>query len=250
MSTPNPLTPPSQSRKLPAPVWHPAVLILFVFPTSSFQSRRMGHIENYHVTNRIALYSFTICFELILLAYVWFLGIRPTGTKFKEVIGGRWESAREVWRDIGVACLFWIVVVVFLVLSSHILGKNSDMNRVLQIIMPRGPLEMTVWVLLSISAGFCEEFVFRGYLQKQFFALTGSDAAAIAVQAVIFGAEYQYNGLKGMINVSVYGALFGILAKMGKSLRPGIIQHTCQDSTANMLISLLLEYLPKPAYSS
>lgn len=91
MSSPNPLVLPSQNRKLLAPVWHTVVLILFVFATSFFQSRRMGHIENYHVTNRIALYSFTICFELILLAYVWFLGIRPTGTKFKEVIGGRWR---------------------------------------------------------------------------------------------------------------------------------------------------------------
>jgi membrane protease YdiL (CAAX protease family) len=246
MSTPNPLTPPSQSRKLLAPVWHTVVLILFVFATSFFQSRRMGHIENHNIPNRIALYSFTICFEFILLAYVWFLGIRPTGTKFTEVIGGRWASARDVWRDIGVACLFWIVVVVFLVLSSHILGKNSDMNRVLQIIMPRGPLEMTVWVLLSISAGFCEEFVFRGYFQKQVFALTGSDAAAIAVQAAIFGAAHQYQGIKGMISIAIYGALFGILAKTRNSLRPGMIQHTMQDSSAGILLSLLSKHLPKP----
>jgi uncharacterized protein len=247
MSAPNPLAAPFQSRKLLAPVWHTVVLILFVFATSFFQSRRMGHIENYHVTNRIALYSFTICFELILLAYVWFLGIRPTGTKFKEVIGGRWASARDVWRDIGVACLFWIVVVVFLIMSSHLLGKNTDMNRVLQIIMPRGLLELGVWILLSISAGFCEEFVFRGYLQKQFFALTGSDATAIAVQAIVFGAAHQYQGLKGMVSIAIYGALFGVLAKMRNSLRPGMIQHTMQDSTAGILLSLFSKYLPKPA---
>jgi len=247
MSSPNPLVPPSQNRKLLAPVWHTVVLILFVFATSFFQSRRMGHIENYHVTNRIALYSFTISFELILLAYVWFLGIRPTGTKFKEVIGGRWANARDVWRDIGIACLFWIVVVVFLVLSGHILGKNSDMNRVLQIIMPRGLLELGVWVLLSISAGFCEEFVFRGYLRKQFFALTGSDAAAIAVQATVFGAAHQYQGIKGMITITVYGGLFGVLATMRKSLRPGMIQHVLQDSSAGILLSLLSKYFVKPA---
>jgi membrane protease YdiL (CAAX protease family) len=247
MSAPNPLNPPSQSRKLLAPVWHTVVLILIVFATSFFQSRRMGHVESDHVPSRVALYSFTICFELVLLAYVWFLGIRPTGTKFKEVIGGRWASAREVWRDIGVACLFWIVVVVFLVLSGHILGKNSDMNRVFPIIMPRGPLEMTVWVLLSISAGFCEEFVFRGYLQKQFLALTGSDAAAIAVQAIIFGAAHQYQGVKGMLSITIYGALFGVLAKMRNSLRPGMIQHTLQDSSAGILLSLASKYFPKPA---
>ncbi len=35
----------------------------------------------------------------------------------------------------------------------------------------------------------CEEFVFRGYLQKPFFALTGSIPTAIAGQVLIFGAR-------------------------------------------------------------
>src|ERR1700732_4446270 len=247
MSAPHSLAPPPRSRELLAPVWHTLVLILFVFAISFCQSRRMGHIENYPVANRIALYSFTICFELILLAYVWFLGIRPTGTSFKEVVGGRWASARDLWRDIGIACLFWIVVAVFLMLSGHILGKNSDMNRVFQIIMPRGLVELGVWVLLSISAGFCEEFVFRGYLRKQFFALTGSDAAAIAAQAIVFGAAHQYQGIKGMITITIYGALFGVLATMRKSLRPGMIQHVMQDSSAGILLSLLSKHFVKPA---
>ena len=126
------------------------------------------------------------------------------------------------------------------------LGPNSEMNKVVQVIMPRSPVEMLVWVLLSISAGFCEEFVFRGYLQKQFLSLTGSDAAAIAMQALIFGTAHLYQGMKGLVIVTIYGALFGILAVVRKSLRPGMIQHALQDSLAGIGVSLAAKYLPKP----
>lgn len=148
-----------------------------------------------------------ICFEWFLFAYVWFLGIRPTGRELSEVIGGRWATARDVWRDIGAALVFWLIVIAFLLAAGLALGPNSEMNKVVQVIMPRSPLEMLAWVLLSISAGICEEFVFRGYLQKQFLALTGSNAAAIAAQALIFGVAHLYQGVKGLVIITLYGAL-------------------------------------------
>lgn len=245
MAAPSSVSPPSQSRNLLAPVWHTIILVLFVLATSYFQASRVDQLQNYNITNRIAVYSFTIFFELVLLAYVWFLGIRHTGTKFRDVIGGRWENAKDVWLDIGIAFPFWLVVAFFLVLVSHVLGKNTEMTKVAQVIMPTGPLELAVWILLSISAGFCEEFVFRGYLQKQLFTFTGNIPAAIAGQALIFGVAHGYQGVKGMLTIAVYGALFGVLANMRKSLRPGIIQHVMQDSAAGIFLSLS-KHLPKP----
>jgi membrane protease YdiL (CAAX protease family) len=244
MATPGASALQADKPRLLAPLWHTIVLILFVLATAYFQSR--NHIGNHKIIHRVVLYSFMICFEWILFAYVWFLGIRPTGHKLSEVIGGRWATARDVWRDIGAALVFWLIVAAFLLLAGLALGPNSDMNKVAQVIMPRDPLEMVVWVLLSISAGFCEEFVFRGYLQKQFLALTGSDAAAIAGQAIIFGAGHLYQGVKGVIIVTLYGALFGLLALVRKSIRPGMIQHALQDSAAGLFVGLAAKHLPRP----
>jgi hypothetical protein len=110
--------------------------------------------------------------------------------------------------------------------------------------MPRGALEILLWVLLSISAGFCEEFIFRGYLQKQFFAITGINGVAIAGQALVFGVAHGYQGIKGMTSIAIYGALFGILATMRKSLRPGMIQHSMQDSFAGIALNLIAKHRP------
>jgi membrane protease YdiL (CAAX protease family) len=244
MSATRPLAPHSEKPELLAPLWHTIVLTLFVLATAYCQSR--NRIENHQINNRVALYCFMICLEWFLFAFVWFLGIRPTRRRLSEVIGGRWATAKDVWRDIGAALVFWLIVAAFLLLSGLTLGQNPQMNKVLQAIMPRSAIEMVVWVLMSISAGFCEEFVFRGYLQKQFLALTGSNAAAIAAQALLFGVAHLYQGVKGLLIVSGYGALFGILAIVRKSLRPGMIQHVLQDSFAGIGVSLLANHLSNP----
>jgi membrane protease YdiL (CAAX protease family) len=244
MAVPSPSILQSNKPRLLAPLWHTVVLILFILATAYFQSR--NHIENHKIIHRVVLYSFMICFEWFLFAYVWFLGIRPTGRKLSEIIGGRWATARDVWRDIGAALVFWLIVIAFLAAAGLVLGPNSAMQKVVQVIMPRSPLEMFAWVLLSISAGICEEFVFRGYLQKQFLALTGSNAAAIATQALIFGVAHLYQGVKGLVIITLYGALFGILAVARQSLRPGMIQHALQDTSSGIGFSLLAKHLPKP----
>jgi membrane protease YdiL (CAAX protease family) len=245
MATTLAVTPPNDHRKFLAPVWHTITLVLFVFAVSFFQTHFSTRLENAHTANRVRLYLFTMCFELILLGYVWFLGLRPAGTAFADVIGGKWTRAADVWRDIGVALLFWLVVIAFLLITGHLLGQNLEAKKALMILMPRGLLEMVLWVLLSLFAGFCEEFVFRGYLQKQFFAFTGSTAVAIAAQAIVFGVAHGYQGVKGMITITLYGALFGILAVMRKSLRPGMIQHGLQDASTGIILSLIAKYRPE-----
>jgi len=238
------VTPPADDRKLLAPVWHTVVLILFVVSYSLLQVHFSARTETLQLRSRVPLYLFTICFELILLAYVWFLGVRRSGTRFADVIGGRWARAADVWRDTGVAFVFWLVVVVFLALVGHVLGENPHAKKALVVMLPRGALEILLWILLSFVAGFCEEFIFRGYLQKQFFAITGINGVAIAGQALVFGVAHGYQGIKGMISITIYGALFGILAIVRKSLRPGMIQHSMQDSFAGIALSLIAKYRP------
>jgi hypothetical protein len=48
-----------------------------------------------------------------------------------------------------------------------------------------------------------------------------------------------------MITITVYGAFFGILAVYRKSLRPGMIQHVMQDTSAGIIGALFLKRLGK-----
>jgi membrane protease YdiL (CAAX protease family) len=59
---------------------------------------------------------------------------------------------------------------------------------------------------------------------------------------LVFGAAHLYQGGKAVIVISVYGAMFGILAAMRKSLRPGIMQHTAQDAMSGIAGMFLTKY--------
>ena len=239
--------PLNPGRKLIAPLWHTIVFLLFISAYAYYGQTAVSRIEQRHLSSNLSLYLLMILFELLLVSYVWFLGVKPVGGSFGAVIGGKWNSAGDVLRDIGVAFLFWLVVIVVLVGLQFALGKSPQTSKAVALLAPGSLREAIVWVILSVTAGFCEEFVFRGYLQKQFLALTGSDAAAVALQAVFFGIAHSYQGVKSIVTITVYGALFGILALYRKSLRPGMIQHATQDSVAGLAFGLLKHLGKVPA---
>jgi membrane protease YdiL (CAAX protease family) len=231
--------PLNPGRKLIAPLWHTIVFVLFLAGYAYYGRTSGARIEGHHLSSKVSLYLFMILLELILVAYVWFLGVKPAGGSIGAVIGGKWNSIGDVLRDIGVAFLFWLVVIVVLVGLQSSIGKSPQTAKAVVMLAPGTLAEMIVWVILSVTAGICEEFIFRGYLQKQFLAITSSDVAAVGVQAVLFGIAHSYQGVKSIVTITVYGALFGILAVHRKSLRPGMIQHAAQDSFAGLAFGLL-----------
>lgn len=100
--------------------------------------------------------------------------------------------------------------------------------------MPKTWFELVVWLGMSASAGFCEEFVFRGYFTQQFHAWTGSAAFAVILQGVVFGLSHGYY-YKLMIVITVHGCLLGWFAHWRKSSLPGMLAHGLQDALGGTL---------------
>lgn len=239
MSLPQPVPEPAAAPRPVSPAWHTVLLILFIAFYSTYQFRHHGPLTMSLLGNRLLIYLSMVVFELLLLGYVWFFGLRRSGVKIAGIIGGKWNRWTDVLRDIGIALAFWVVVIAALAVMRLVLGANPVAARAFKILMPQSLVEMISWVVLSGVAGVFEEIIFRGYLQRQFLAWTGNIAAAIALQAIVFGSAHAYQGIRGVATITVYGALFGILAYLCRSLRPGMIQHFLQDSTVGIVMSLV-----------
>jgi membrane protease YdiL (CAAX protease family) len=182
--------------------------------------------------NRVRYYVVTIFYEWLLFVLV-VAGVRRSGASVLIVLGEHWHSVRQVLRDIGIAVGFWIVAAMLLwifgwLLRIAALGRNVSM-------LPQRGIELTFWIALSVTAGICEETIFRGYLQRQFMALTKSAPAGILLSAATFGAVHAYQGFRMVILIALYGAMFGILAYWRASVRPGMIAHAWQDSLNGVL---------------
>lgn len=73
-------------------------------------------------------------------------------------------------------------------------------------------MENAAYLGLTVTATFCEELIYRGYLQRQFTAWTGSLSIGVVCQGIVFGASHAYLGRAMVLVVVVYGCLFGLLA--------------------------------------
>jgi len=106
--------------------------------------------------------------------------------------------------------------------------------------VPRTTVELAAWLLLSVTAGICEEAIFRGYLQVQLGALTKSAAAGIVLSALLFGFGHAYQGWASSGLLAFYGLLFGLLTHWRGTVRPAMIAHAWQDSFTGIIGAALL----------
>jgi membrane protease YdiL (CAAX protease family) len=177
--------------------------------------------------NRIGMYERTMLFEWLLFGFV-ILGVKLNGTPLVAVLGERWSSARQVLRDIGIAIAFLIgSIFITSILGGHAHGGGPD--PAIQFLLPHGKAEIAVWMALSLTAGICEETLFRGYLQRQFTALSKNAAVGILLSAAMFGGAHSYQGFAKAMSIAVLGAMYGTLAYWRRSVRPGMIGHTLED---------------------
>ena len=95
-------------------------------------------------------------------------------------------------------------------------------------IIPRNRVERAWFVPVAITAGLCEEFVYRGFLLWAFRPWLGLWGAALA-STVSFGFVHAYQGRRGAIRAATLGAVFVVIAIAMGSVVPGMVLHALLD---------------------
>ena len=217
-----------------APVWHTAIVVAALLGISLYGALT-GNFPGVNWRGRAIGYLIVIVFEWMLLAFIWY-GLRSSDTSLHDLVGGNWARPIYVLRDLGIGIAFIAVCGIGLVNGLGYLIKVVD-NPALKNMFPKSATEIIIYLTLSLTAGFCEEVTFRGYLLRQFSALSRSRAGGVILQGIMFGAAHGYQGWKYMVLISVYGTLFGLLAQWRRSLRPGMIAHFVQDGVGGLVNS-------------
>lgn len=230
-----------------APWWHTVALIAVLLLVSALGTGK--HPSEVSTRVKITQYAFTMVYEWVLLLIVWW-GVRMNGGKLRDLVGGRWQHFEDVLMDCALAAGFLMAWLLIAVAISAAFGQIDpkqtshqldEARKTLGFLAPRNGLEMTGFILLSCTAGICEEVIFRGYFQKQFQSWSGNAAIAVLAQGIFFGAAHGYEGLKKMSLIAVLGILFGTLAYFRKSLRPGMIAHSSFDILQGLIMRAFLK---------
>jgi membrane protease YdiL (CAAX protease family) len=230
-----------------APWWHTALMVLVIIGLSVAGVRQLRNFGG-RPLHLVLNYSLTIAYEWVLAGLaVW--GIHMRKVPLRQLLGERRPGAKAWLIDFGLALGYWAVALTLLALLGNALVKFSGshidpqkIGDVTQKLAPVTGVEMMLFLVLSISAGICEELVFRGYLQQQFARMGRSVWAGVALSALVFGGAHGYEGVAGVLLISAYGAMFGVLALLRRGLRTGMIAHAWHDSISGVALVLLRHY--------
>ena len=239
--TPAVLHAPKLSADAPiAPWWHTVVLAAAVLLVSVFGLRMRAHAGAL-ATHHMREYLGTLLWEWILAGMVlWGLSLRRVPV---QTLLGKWQTGLGAWlSDLTFALAFWVI-------SAFVLGGIGMLLQFAHFKVPEQTIaalapatvgELLVFVLLSISAGFCEELLFRGYFQQQFVRFAqGRLWAGVAASSLLFGCAHLYEGAAGVISITLFGAMFSLLALKRRGLRTGMLAHAWHDGLSGLVLFLL-----------
>jgi uncharacterized protein len=223
-----------------APVWHTAVVLLLLLGLTVLGIHSAGGDHLRHMQNRLLNYGIAMAFEWLIFAFIW-LGARWQGPSLRQLAGRFSPSWRSIALDLGLAIGYLLAANLILqalgIVIERLTHSSSNANELLKNLLPHTALECAAFLLLSLTAGICEELIFRGYLQRQFTAWTRNAAAGIVLQGIVFGVSHAYQGPALVFVISVYGCMFGLLAWWRKSLRPGMAAHFIQDAVGGLVFA-------------
>lgn len=174
----------------------------------------------------LQFYLVAIVMDWALLYYCW-AGVHRRGGTIGTLSGERWHSAKDLMTDLAIALPFWLLWEGTALGVHRLLGANTA--KAVDSLLPQTLVEVLVWTATCITAGICEELAFRGYVQRQLRAFTGSTVLAVVGQGLVFGLFHLYQGWKNVVVISVLGILYGVLAAWRRNLRVNIITHAWSD---------------------
>ena len=109
--------------------------------------------------------------------------------------------------------------------------------------VPVGRVQIFAFTFVAITAGICEELLYRGWLISFMGALLGSIWAGMVVAALLFGIGHAYQGRAGILATGALGILFGTMFVLVKSLVPGQIIHAAIDIVNGILAGRVVKRL-------
>ena len=135
----------------------------------------------------------------------------------------------------------WIAIGVGLVLGGAMVAQSlraakddaqmdalGDQLGDLDLIAPRSAVERRRFVALSITAGVCEELIYRGVLVAALASHVGLWPAAV-LSSVVFGLGHAYQGPMGIVRTGAVGLVFAVLMITTGSLWVPMLLHALLD---------------------
>lgn len=127
-----------------------------------------------------------------------------------------------------------LLLTVRLVVRSHGRAELPAGSASVLVMLPRNAVERRLFVLVSVTAGVCEEVVYRGFLIAVAAALVPAAPVWVCAfaAAVVFAGAHAYQGAAGVTSSLLIGLALAALYLLTGSLLAPILVHAMIDLRA------------------
>jgi uncharacterized protein len=218
--------------------WDFWLIILFlsvVIPWRGYtRLRKLLAHPSVDTKEKLALYAMTIAFQWTLVGLV----------AWRSLVRGL------TLQELGLSSSGWVGIVVSGVSGTFLIGALQWLNlrrigkmegeapellrKLASRLLPVTIVEYLPYSALAITAGVCEEFVYRG------FAIAALSRAGlplwmvVIVSSILFGLAHAYQGRGGIVSTGIFGVLLAIGRLWLGSLVPVMMWHAGLDLAAGI----------------
>ncbi len=156
-------------------------------------------------------------------------------------------SGALVWAGYGLAIVICALIVQQAWSIFRSPKKRADLRKEfssVSFLMPHTPKELRTFYAVSITAGICEEIIYRGFMIAYLMAFGMPFWVAGLVSSVAFGFAHAYQGPTGIVKTAAVGGTMALLYGLTGSLWAPIVAHAVMDLAAGRLTFTLLNDTP------
>lgn len=223
------------------------ILIVAIPIWDRFETRRLktsrdprAKIQSYQMT----ISWLWVCTVIAIAAFGW----KPLWTIQVNASEIRWLPAKTDGYSLGLGLgVAFLAAALIPVLSARMSAKLREglekQFSGLNFFLPATAEERLWFAIVSVSAGICEEILFRGFLIRYFQAGPYHLALTLAVvlSCLFFGTVHLYQGIAGVLQTTLLGLVFSVLFLLTGNLVLPVLAHAATD----LKILLILRKAPQ-----
>lgn len=220
---------------MPWDIWLIFLALAVILPwRGRLRMKKLLALPSVSSMERLVLYASTIAFQWVAVAVVawraWAHGYTAAqlGLVFQDrarimlgAIAGAAVIATLQWLNLRrVGCIA--------------VESRGPLQAIAERILPQSTVELLPYLALAITAGLCEEFLYRGFAMAVFLRVGFQAWLVVLVSSVLFGLAHSYQGRGGMVMTLIIGLVLGASRSACDSLVPAIIWHSAVDVVAGV----------------
>jgi len=194
--------------------------------------KKLLAMQHVSTMERLSLYASTIAFQWFAVAVVawraWAHGFTALQLGL-AIHDGTTILVASIVGAATIATLQW--------LNLRRVGKvpvesRGPLQVLAERILPQSTVELLPYLALAITAGLCEEFLYRGFAMAVLVHIGLQAWAVVLISSVLFGLAHSYQGRGGIVMTLLIGLILGTSRMAYGSLVPAIFWHSAVDVVA------------------